>query len=170
MAVETSMTDAVNRRVATHDAPVAEDEKRLKKVAIICRAGTYDTMVTVLGWAHAICFDSEEGTEVDVLFTAWAADLLKKGKLDQDRAVFPQDFEPRQTEFLDAVHAQRFTTAYDALKAAHKTGRFRIYACAMAARLFNVTSENLIPEASIMGPVIFLREKANYADVVLTFG
>lgn len=168
MTVETLAPNAVDRPVASRDEP--DGEKRLQKVAIVCRSGNYDTMVTVLGWAHAICFDAEEGTEVDVLFTAWAADLLKKGKLDQDKAVFPQDFEPRREEFLCAVHAQRFTTAYEALKAAHKTGRFRIYACAMAARLFDVTSENIIPEASIMGPVIFLREKANYADVVLTFG
>lgn len=147
-----------------------DDEKRLERVAIICRAGTYDTMVTVLGWAHAICMDSEESTVVDVLFTAWAADFLKRGNIDEDRLLFPSDFQPRKDEFLCAVHEQRFTTAYDALRAAKATGRFNIYACAMAARLFDVTADNMIPEATIMGPVAFLREKAQFADLVLTFG
>lgn len=154
---------------ARHENEDTED-KRLARVAIICRSGTYDTMVTVLGWAHAICLDDDEGTQADVLFTAWAADFLKKGNIDQDKMTFPIDFEPRREEFLTAVHEQRFTTAYDALRAAHSTGRFRIYACAMAARLFGVTRENLIPEATIMGPVGFLREKAQHADLVMTFG
>lgn len=145
-----------------------DHEHKLETVAIVCRAGTYDVMTTVLGWAHAICMDSEEGTEVHVLFTAWAADLLKQGNLD--RSIFPQDFSPRKEEFLRAVRAQRFESPYHALKMAHATGRFHIYACAMAARLFDVTSENIIPEATIMGPVSFLREFASKADVSLTFG
>ncbi len=153
-----------------NDPFLVDDEKRLERVAIICRAGTYDTMVTVLGWAHAICMDTEEATTVDVLFTAWAADFLKRGNIDQDNLLFPSDFEPRKEEFLTAVHEQRFTTAYDALQAAKDTGRFNIFACAMAARLFGVTADNIIPEAKIMGPVAFLREKAQFADLVLTFG
>ncbi|CAB1129875.1 putative DsrE/DsrF-like family protein [Candidatus Hydrogenisulfobacillus filiaventi] len=161
-------TEPITRPDTPTDIPVEEEPRPLKRVAIICRAGTYDTMVTVLGWAHALCFDAEEGTEVNVLFTAWAAELLKKGHLDQ--AVFPQDCAPRKEQFLQKVHEQRFTTPYDALKAAHATGRFHIYACAMAARLFDVTRDNLIPEAEIIGPVTFVREKANGADVVLTFG
>lgn len=54
---------------------------------------------------------------------------------------------------------------YEILKALKATGNVNMYVCSMAAQIFGVNKDNMIPEASnIVGAAWFLNEKMVKAD------
>ena len=138
----------------------------MRKLALICRMGTWDNMLTSIGFALLASSDASEPCEVHMLMTSWAVELLKKGALDQ--APFPAVYQHRERELKDIAAKLRFQDLYTGVRMAHATGRYHLYACALASQLFGVTAENIIPEAEFMGPITFLREIASEAHVVLT--
>lgn len=138
----------------------------LKRLAIICRMGTWDNMLTSIGFALLASSDASQPCEVNMLMTSWAVELLKKGALNA--APFPAVYQHREAELKEIASKLRFKDLYTGVQMAHATGRYHLYACALASQLFGVTDQNIIPEAEFKGPIAFLREIATSADVVLT--
>lgn len=133
----------------------------MKSLAIVVRDDGYDKLLTPLAFAY---LQGAEGTQVDMLFVNWAVRALtEEGARDQrvQGEHADQDAWVRQQVAKAGLPAD-LREVIQALKA---TGSVNFYACSLAASIFGVSDENLIPEASgIVGASWFLNEKAAKAD------
>lgn len=134
---------------------VLEDQV-MKNLAIVIRDDEYDKILTPLAFAY---LEAAEGAEVDILFVNWAVRALTE--------------EGAQNIKVGASHADKDTWLRERvasaglpndinslLKAIKETGSVRLYACSLAANIFEVDENNLIPEAEgIVGASWFLNER-----------
>lgn len=133
----------------------------MKSMAIIVRDDSYDKILTPLAFAY---LQAAEGVEVNMLFVNWAVRALTEAgagamKIQGDHA--DQDAWVRE----QVAKAGLPVEIYDIIKALKATGKVNLYACSLAAAIFDVNEENLIPEAEgIIGASWFLNEKAAPAD------
>ncbi len=133
----------------------------MKSMAIVLRDDSYDKILTPLSFAY---LQAAEGTQVDMLFVNWAVRALTEEgaralKVDGQHA--DQDGWLRQ----QVAKAGLPPDIYDIIKAIKNTGHVKLYACSLAATIFDVNKDNLIPEAEdIVGASWFLHEKAAQAD------
>lgn len=133
----------------------------MQSMAIIVRDDSYDKILTPLSFAY---LQAAEGTQVDMLFVNWAVRALTEAgaralKVDGQHA--DQDAWVRQ----QVAKAGLPPDIYDIIKAMKSTGNVKLYACSLAASIFDVSKENLIPEAEdIVGASWFLNEKAAKAE------
>ncbi len=133
----------------------------MQSMAIIVRDDSYDKILTPLSFAY---LQAAEGTQVDMLFVNWAVRALTEEgarALRVDGRHADQDpWVRRQVE-----KAGLPPEIYDIIKAIKSTGNATLYACSLAATIFDVDKDNLIPEAeAIVGASWFLHEKAAQAD------
>jgi len=130
-------------------------------MSIVVRDDSYDKLLTPLAFAY---LQASEGCQVDMLFVNWAVlALTEKGakeiKVQGDHA--DKDQWVRE-QVAKAGLPNDINTLIKALK---ETGSVNFYACSLAAQIFGVDENNLIPEAEgIIGASWFLNEKANKAD------
>ena len=133
----------------------------MKTLAIVVRDDSYDKILTPLAFAY---LQSSEGTEVDLLFVNWAVLALTVNgakALEVEGRHHDQDAWVR----VQVAKAGLPNDIYALLKALKETGHVHFYACSLAATIFGVTKENLIPEATgIVGASWFLNEKASKAE------
>lgn len=133
----------------------------MKSMSIVVRDDSYDKLLTPLAFAY---LQASEGCQVDMLFVNWAVlALTEKGakeiKVQGDHA--DKDQWVRE-QVAKAGLPNDINTLIKALK---ETGSVNFYACSLAAQIFGVDENNLIPEAEgIIGASWFLNEKANKAD------
>ncbi len=133
----------------------------MQSMAIIVRDDSYDKILTPLSFAY---LQAAEGTQVDMLFVNWAVRALtaegaRALKVDGQHA--DQDAWVRQ----QVAKAGLPPDIYDIIKAMKNTSIVNLYACSLAATIFDVSKDNLIPEAeAIVGASWFLHEKAAKAD------
>ena len=104
------------------------------------------------------------GVEVDVLFVLWAVRVLtpegaRQVKIDPryaDREAWLRERLQRDGDPLEIA---------DFLKLLKSTGHVRLHGCRLAAMTFDVTPDDLLPEADgIIDPGEFLRTIAIRAD------
>ena len=133
----------------------------MKSLAIVVRDDGYDKLLTPLAFAY---LQGAEGTQVDMLFVNWAVLALTE-------AGARQQCIQGEHAGRDAWVRERVTKAglpediYDVIKALKATGNVNFYACSLAAGIFGVDQDNLIPEASgIVGASWFLNDKAAQAE------
>ncbi|MEH6544131.1 MAG: DsrE family protein [Porticoccaceae bacterium] len=133
----------------------------MKTMAIIVRDDGYDKILTPLAFAY---FAASEGVQVDMLFVNWAVLALTE---DGARALKIDGAHADQ----DALVRERVAAAglpndiNTLLKALKETGNVNFYACSLAATLFGVDENNIIPEATgITGAAWFINDKADKAD------
>ncbi len=137
-----------------------------KRMAIVIREAAFDRILTPLAFAW---LGAASDMQVDLLFVNWAVRVLKKGeaeKLSVSAEHIEQDAWLRQ----QVASAGLPTNVYEIIKAIKETGRARLYACSLAAQIFDVNAETLIPEADgIIGATSFVLENMATADVTMTF-
>ena len=133
----------------------------LKRLAIIIRDDAFDRLLTPLTFAWEM---GRKGVEVDVLFVLWAVRVLSREGVQKimidprhaDREAWLRERLERDGDPL-AIH--------DFLKLVKSTGHVRLYGCRLAAATFDVSEDQLIPEADgIIDPGDFLRDIALRAD------
>ncbi len=133
----------------------------MKSMAIVVRDDSYDKILTPLAFAY---LQAAEGVEINMLFVNWAVRALTETgagemKIQGDHA--DQDAWVRE----QVARAGLPVEIYDIIKALKSTGNVNLYACSLAAAIFEVDEDNLIPEAEgIIGASWFLNEKAAHAD------
>ena len=133
----------------------------MKTMTIVIRDDAYDKILTPLAFAYLA---AAEGTRVDILFVNWAVRALTE---EGARALRVEGRHTDQDAWVrERVAAAGLPNDINALlKALKGTGNVNFYACSLAANIFNVTEQSLIPEASgIVGAAWFLNEKAAKAD------
>lgn len=133
----------------------------MKKLAIVIRDDEYDKILTPLAFAY---LEASEGAEVDILFVNWAvralteegAKEIKVGAAHADKDAWVRE------RVANAGLPNDINTL---LKAIKDTGDVRFYACSLAANIFEVGEDNLIPEVEgIVGASWFLNEHMVGAD------
>lgn len=133
----------------------------MEKLAMVIRDDGYDRLLTPFTFAYVM---AGKGVEVDILFSLWAIRVLTPAgvnspKIEGRHAAEEQWLRGRlaQDDYPVEIH--------DFIKVLHETGKVHLFGCKLAASTFEVSSENLIPEAdSIVNPAWFLNEKAAKAD------
>jgi len=138
----------------------------MKSMTIIVREDSYDKILTPLAFAY---LQASEGVQVDMLFVNWAVLALTEEGAKKIKV---------QGEYADRDQWVREQVAkagipndiYTLIKAIKETGSVNFYACSLAAAIFGVDKDSLIPEAEgIVGASWFLNEKADKADYNQTF-
>ncbi len=133
----------------------------MKSMAIIVRDDSYDKILTPFAFAY---LQASEGCEVEMLFVNWAVRALTE---EGAREMHIQGPHADQEAWVRAQveKAGLPTEIRDLVKALKETGKVNFYACSLAASIFGVNEENLVPEASgIVGASWFVNEKAANAD------
>jgi len=138
----------------------------MKSMTIIVREDSYDKILTPLAFAY---LQASEGVQVDMLFVNWAVlALTEKGA--KNIKVQGEYADRDQWVREQVAKAGIPNDIYTLIKAIKETGCVNFYACSLAATIFGVDTDSLIPEAEgIIGASWFLNEKADKADYNQTF-
>ncbi|MHB1645658.1 MAG: hypothetical protein ACYCT7_02720 [bacterium] len=136
----------------------------MKTMAIIIQKDAYDLILTGLAFAY---LGTAVYDEVNILCVNWAVKLLSKEgvkvKLDHPDASLVHIKE-------NLTKAGLPTDLYEIVKVLKATGKVHLYGCALAAAIFDVSVEDLIPEADgIQGATWFLTEKAENAAIFMQY-
>lgn len=133
----------------------------MKSLAMVIRDDSYDKILTPLAFAY---LTAAEGVEVDMLFVNWSVQALTEEgarNLKVEGRHADQDAWVRE----QVAKAGLPNDVHELLKALKETGTVRMYGCSLAASIFGVSDDNLIPEAEgIVGASWFLNDKMAKAD------
>jgi len=137
----------------------------VEKMAIIISDPSLDRILTPLVFAMKA---ASAGMEVDILFSNWAVTALKKG--GAEKLGFSGDHAQMEAWLRDRVEKAGFTMdLVKIIKQMKATGKINFYACALAAQIWDIATEELIPEAELMGPGTFILEYVSKAKINMTF-
>jgi peroxiredoxin family protein len=136
-------------------------------MALVVRIDAYDQIITPLAYAY---LGSAIYDEVDVLFINWAVKLLSEDGLTERLSPATQARDVPIEALKEQVRDTGLPAELDEIVAELDDAGVGLYACSMAADVFDVTDDDLVPEAdSIEGATWFMTEKAESADVFLQF-
>ncbi len=133
----------------------------MKSMAIVVREDSYDKILTPFAFAY---LQASEGCEVDMLFVNWAVRALTE---EGAKAIRIQGDHAKDDAWVrkQVANAGLPSEIPDLIKALKETGKVNFFACSLAASIFGVNEDNLMPEASgIVGASWFVNEKAANAD------
>jgi len=139
----------------------------MKTLAMVVRQDAYDLVLTPLAFAYlgAATYD-----EVNILFVNWAVRLLSKEGVEALKPSADHAGTPIEMIEERVAAAGLPTDIHDIFKALKETGKVHLYGCSLAAQIFGVSEENLIPEADgIVGATWFLTEKAEPAAIFMQY-
>ncbi|MBN1329076.1 MAG: DsrE/DsrF/DrsH-like family protein [Candidatus Heimdallarchaeota archaeon] len=123
-----------------------------KRMAIVVHSGTLDKAYPSLMLAAA---GGASDMEVDLFFTFWGLNLLKKKGLK--RAKLPGLWKLGTGMMKMMIKRTGMATLPELLQAVVETGKVRIYACTASMDIMMVKKEHLIPEVTgFMGAAGFL--------------
>lgn len=133
----------------------------MEKLAIVIRDDEYDKILTPLAFAY---LEAAEGAEVDILFVNWAVRALTEDGAQKIKV--GASHADKDSWLRERVTSAGLPNDINALlKAIKETGSVRFYACSLAANIFEVDENNLIPEAEgIVGASWFLNDKVLSAN------
>ncbi|MHB8232960.1 MAG: hypothetical protein ACYDDB_08690 [bacterium] len=138
----------------------------MKTMAIIIQKDDYDLILTPLAFAY---LGTAVYDEVNILCVNWAVKLLSKEGVQVKLSSNHSDASIEHIK-ENLKKAGLPTDLYDIVKALKTTGKVHFYGCSLAAAIFDVTVEDLIPEADgFQGATWFLTEKAETASVFMQY-
>ena len=124
----------------------------VKKMAIVCHSGTLDLAYPPLMLAAAA---GASDMEVDIFFTFWGLNLLKKKGLK--RAKLPGAWRMGTGMMKMMIKRTGMATLPDLLEAVMDTGKVRLWACTSTMDIMMVKKEQLIDNLEgYMGAAGFL--------------
>ncbi|MBI5701468.1 DsrE/DsrF/DrsH-like family protein [Candidatus Saganbacteria bacterium] len=133
--------------------------------AFIIKGGYFEDMLYAFNFASILAVSHKK---VRILFVGWAASKLKKGNLD--KIDIPSSLHDQKSFFVDQLKKHKTHNLEDLLKLVKSAGDVKIYICSLAASVWGVTRENMIPEVDdLMGSPNFLLSEAKDAAHILTF-
>lgn len=137
----------------------------MEKVAILFREGTFDSLVTGLNFASAA---ASAGLKVRLFFSDWAAEKLRKDKVNEVN--LPTSHSHRREWYESKIKESGFPGIRQMLSQIKELTDAKIYVCSLAANLWSLNEENIIPEVDeITGILSFLAEDLIDANVVISF-
>jgi len=154
------MTETLERPVTTSKAaPAIKNEKKLKRMLIICSKGKLEDVYAALVLANGALM---EGLEAKMFFTFFGLEAITKKKADHlhTATVGNPAFMPGVPTMLGGLPGFEAFASYmmmkemDKLDMPHVTeflqmieaGGGEIYACKLAADMFHFTKDDFLPE------------------------
>ncbi|OGB90790.1 hypothetical protein A2625_07090 [candidate division WOR-1 bacterium RIFCSPHIGHO2_01_FULL_53_15] len=134
-------------------------------VAFIIKDGHFESLLYALNFAS---ISAVANNKVRILFVGWAASKLIKGNLE--KIDLPSSLDEQKSEFVAQLKKHQSHDLKELLSLVKSAGDVKIFVCTLAASIWGVTRENMIPEVDdIIGSPNFLLEQAKDARQVLTF-
>jgi peroxiredoxin family protein len=145
------MIDTLEKQVTvSKPAPVMKEEKKVKKVLIICSKGKLEDVYAALVMANGALM---EGIEAKMFFTFFGLEAITKKHADHLHMPgmptmvaglpgfesFATYMMKKEMDKLDIPQVTEFIQMIDA-------GGGEIYACKLAADMFHLKKENFLPE------------------------
>ena len=133
--------------------------------AFLIKDGHFESLLYAFNFASIAAVS---GKRVRILFVGWAASKLIKGNLE--KIDLPSSLNEQKNAFIEQVKKHKSYNLEELLKLVKSAGDVKIFACTLAASIWGVTRENMLPEVDdIIGSPNFLLQEANDAKQVWSF-
>jgi len=133
--------------------------------AFIIKDGHFESLLYAFNIASIAAVSNKK---VRILFVGWAASKLIKGNLEVIDV--PSSLQNRKDDFIEQLKKHKCHDLKELLEVLKLAGDVKIYICTLAAGIWGVTRENMIPEVDdIIGSPNFLLQEAKDAEQILTF-
>jgi len=133
--------------------------------AFIIKDGHFENILYALNFASIMAVTKKK---VRILFVGWAASKLIKGNLE--KIDLPSSLFDQKNSFIEQLKKHKSHNLEELLKLVKSSGDVKIFVCTLAASIWNVNKENMIPEVDgIIGSPNFILHEAKDAKQILTF-
>ena len=133
--------------------------------AFIVKDGHFESLLYALNFASIAAVSKKR---VRMLFVGWAASKLIKGNLE--KIDLPSSLDEQKNAFIEQVKKHKSGDLQELLRLVKSAGDVKIFVCTLAASIWGVTRENMLPEVDdIIGSPNFLLQEALDAAQVWTF-
>ena len=133
--------------------------------AFIIKDGHFESLLYAFNFASIAAVSNKK---VRILFVGWAASKLIKGNLE--KVDVPSSIQDQKSEFVEKLKRHKCHDLSELIQLVKSAGYVKIYICTLAASIWGVTRENMIPEVDdIIGSPNFLLQEAKDAEQILTF-
>lgn len=133
--------------------------------AFIIKDGNFESLLYAFNFASIAAVSNKK---VRILFVGWAASKLIKGNLEV--IDIPSSLQNLKGVFVEQLKKHKCHDLRELLEVVKSAGDVKIYICTLAASIWGVTRENMIPEVDdIIGSPNFLLQEAKDAEQILTF-
>jgi peroxiredoxin family protein len=133
--------------------------------AFIIKDGNFESLLYAFNFASIAAVSNKK---VRILFVGWAASKLIKGNLEV--IDLPSSISGQKVDFIEQLKKHKCHDLRELLEVVKSAGDVKIYICTLAASIWGVTRENMIPEVDdIIGSPNFLLQEAKDAEQILTF-
>ena len=133
--------------------------------AFIIKDGHFENLLYAFNFASIAAVSSKK---VRILFVGWAASKLIKGNMAS--IDIPSSIQDQKSNFVEQLKKHKCHDLGDLLQIVKAAGDVKVYICTLAAGIWGVTRENMLPEVDdIIGSPSFLLVEAKDAEQILTF-
>lgn len=133
--------------------------------AFIIKDGHFESLLYAFNFASIAAVSNKK---VRILFVGWAASKLIKDNLEE--IDLPSSLEDQRSAFIEQLKKHKCDNLRELIELVKAAGDVKIYICTLAASIWGVTRENMIPEVDdIIGSPNFLLKEARDAEQILTF-
>ncbi len=133
--------------------------------AFIVKDGHFESLLYAFNFASIAAVSNKK---VRILFVGWAASKLIKGNMEE--IDIPSSLRDQKSAFIEQLKKHKCHNLRELVELVKASGDVKIYICTLAASIWGVTRENMIPEVDdIIGSPNFLLKEAKDAEQILTF-
>ena len=139
--------------------------EKKSKLSIIVWSGTVDKLypAAILSSAAA-----SGGWEVELFFTFWGLNAIRKDMLDAAQRQIDRSYEQYAQAAAEAISRMGFPKWYELLAQAKAMGNVKIYACSTTMELFGIKEKSALADFvdEVVGAATFL-ERAKDSSITL---
>ena len=133
--------------------------------AFIIKDGDFESLLYAFNFASIAAVSNKK---VRMLFVGRAASKLIRGNLEV--IDLPSSMRDQKSHFIEQLKKHQCHDLKELLEVVKSAGDVKIYICTLAAGIWGVTRENMLPEVDdIIGSPNFLFKEAKDAEQILTF-